>query len=186
MKPHLRITLGIGVLALLQVSAWLVYRTLEVKRSNERRTEFHYEPMTGDASAGDVALERPDGTTLRVSEYGERPVLLHFWATWCAPCRTELPTLLELAREKDTDVVFLLVSVDEAWAPVRHYFDDSVPTEVVRDATGSARTRFGIGTLPETVVMTPSGRPAARMRGARQWTSTSAREALAALVAAGG
>jgi thiol-disulfide isomerase/thioredoxin len=183
MKRPFKIATTIAMLAVAQVGAWLVYGEIEERRSEPHSKAFDYEALSDELPAYDESFELPDGGHARVSDYRKRPLLLHFWATWCSPCRTELPTLIGLAEEQTNDLDVLLVSVDEAWPTVRHYFDGKVPNGVVRDSSGAAKARFRIATLPETIIIDADGRPVARVRGARQWTSTHARSALTAIFA---
>ena len=70
-----------------------------------------------DFEAPNFKLQDPAGKTVELKALRGKPVLLNFWATWCAPCREEMPELEELWREnKDKGLVVLAVSVDEARA----------------------------------------------------------------------
>lgn len=185
MRPHIRTGIGLAVLASMQVVAWLAYRALESGRGSEPKSlPFDYEALSAAAPAGEVALERPDGSTVRLRDLKGDAVILHFWATWCAPCRTELPMLLDLAAKAPDrhGVVVLLVSVDESWATVRHFFNGNVPSAIVRDGSGRLKEAYAVTTLPDTYVLRPGAIVAARMQGARDWSSVAARESLATLL----
>ena len=70
----------------------------------------------------DFTLTDVDGRRVRLAEYSGRVVLLNFWATWCAPCKTEIPWLNELhLRYRERGLVVLGVSVDEAVAKIRPF-----------------------------------------------------------------
>lgn len=185
MRPGIRTGIGLAALASIQVVAWLAYRAVENGRGSEpKAATFHHEALSTTAPAGDVALERPDGSTIRLRDYEGDAVILHFWATWCAPCRTELPMLLDLAEKAPGQqrVVVLLVSVDESWATIRHFFNGNVPSAILRDGTGALKDAYAVTTLPDTYVLRRGGIVAARMRGARDWSSSAARDSLATLV----
>ncbi|MCC6898733.1 MAG: TlpA family protein disulfide reductase [Polyangiaceae bacterium] len=177
MRRGSRVVVALAALAGVQLALWLAYRAVERRRAGEPGpASFSYQALSGRAPAGEAPLERPDGSSTRLQDHEGDSVIVHFWATWCAPCRTELPTLLELAREPPgrRRVVVVLVSVDESWATVRHYFGDSVPVEVVRDATGALQSAYGVTTLPDTYVL-ERGSFVARMQGPRDWRSAAAR-----------
>lgn len=185
MRRSVRIGIGLALLITVQIAAWLLYRAVDTSRESEPRSStFDYEASSGVAPAGDVPLERPDGSTIRLRDYEDDAVIVHFWATWCAPCRTELPMLLELAQRAPGQrrVVVLLVSVDESWATVRHFFNGEVPPSVVRDGTGAMRDAYSVTTLPDTYVLRRGAVVAARVRGARDWSSSTARDSLSTLV----
>ena len=89
----------------------------------------------------------PDTTPVQVqvnatAALAGQPVLVHFWATWCVPCRTELPGLIAAAREED---VRILAVTDEPWDAVSAYFNVQIPEGVGRDPSGggasAARSR---------------------------------------------
>lgn len=109
----------------------------------------------------------------RLSEHRGTPVLAHFWATWCPPCREELPTLLDFAASSNVRV--LAVSVDPEWNEVQEFLGDPPPPEVVR-ATSSVTAEFGVVTLPETFLVDAAGTLRLRFAGARDWRSSALRK----------
>ena len=97
LRTGVALGLGAGALAVVQIAAWLVYRGVEKGRTTTAPSQaFEYEAASGPAPALDVPLELPDGSIVRLRQYPNEAVIVHFWATWCAPCRTELPALLAL------------------------------------------------------------------------------------------
>ena len=165
------------VLALLQGIALVVYFRVEQRRSRGEQSSFRFERLSKAPALPAVELERADGT--RPQRASNRPVLLHFWASWCPPCREELPALLELARDHpDLDVV--LLSLDDDWAVVRDFFGATIPPEVVRDPSGALRKTYEVGALPDTYLLKPGDGTALRFAGARPWASSEARAVLEA------
>ena len=119
-----------------------------------------------------VALEGPDGA--RSGARFDRPTLLHFWATWCAPCRTELPGLLRLADE--VEGVRVVAVTDEPWSAVRRHFAPAeVPRAIARDPGRALAGALGVGSLPETYVVDTEGVARRRIAGAIDWTRPSTR-----------
>jgi thiol-disulfide isomerase/thioredoxin len=99
-----------------------------------------------------------------------RPTLMHFWATWCPPCRAELPGILALAEDYPVDVV--AVALDEEWADVDRFFAGRSPSGVFLGDSGEVERELGIRTLPVTYLVEPGGEIRLRFDGARDWTDT--------------
>lgn len=112
------------------------------------------------AVAPDFELERLDGGSFRLSEQRGQVVVLNIWATWCTPCREEVPDLVSIQEVMREDVVVVGVSVDEGDpAAVRSFaeaFDVNYPM-VIDD--GSVTDSYGpIGGIPTTYLVDRSGR----------------------------
>lgn len=133
--------------------------------------------------APELMVRTPAGRERRLAEMLGQPVLVHFWATWCAPCRKELPSLLEYAASPTTLPV-LVVSVDDDWETVRRFFDGPVPPAVVLIDRRSNPQAFGISSVPETFLVDANGQLRARFSGARDWSSDKIRDAVMALATA--
>jgi thiol-disulfide isomerase/thioredoxin len=167
------------ILALLLVQgvAFGTYRLVERSRG-ARGGAFSSERLSGEEIAPELALEAADGREVRVGGRG-RPLVIHFWATWCPPCREELPALLEAAARSGVEL--LAVSVDDDWGAIRRFFGDgaAVPAAVVRARSPDAHTRYGARSLPDTFRVDARGRLVERFAGARDWRSPEAARALA-------
>lgn len=177
--------LGLGLLVTLQLGAWGIYRAVDARRGEQSiRAGFDWEPIAGRAPMSNILMERADGRPVQLRDYAGQPVLLHFWATWCLPCRTELPRLIALANslEQRSSVRVVLLSVDEDWATIKHFFGGNVPAQVLRDATARATQVYGVTTLPDTYVLRQGLLAAARIRGPRDWGSGMARDNLRQLL----
>ena len=183
-KNRRRGRIALVVLAILaaQLGAFWVYRRVEDARAElDDVTAMEYERIDSEPRGLDAPLQSSDGRTGTLRSRIGEPLLVHFWATWCGPCRTELPKLVQLGRERG--VSLLLVSVDEDWPVVRHFFDGDVPANVVLDGGGTTGRLFGVSTLPDTYLLARSGRITVRFRGARNWTDANVRKELDVLLA---
>lgn len=138
------------------------------------------EMMTGPVP--ELIVQTPAGRERRLVEAYGQPALVHFWATWCAPCREELPTLLEYAESPSTLPVWI-VSVDEDWDTVRRFFNNRVPPSVVLVDPRSDPQGFGLSGVPTTFLIDATGQFRARFSGARDWSLDQVREAVAKLAA---
>jgi thiol-disulfide isomerase/thioredoxin len=180
-----RMWLRIVVLVAVQVAAISVYR-LKQDRSAEPEP---FASETLEASDPPVlAFAREDGQRATLAELRGTPVMVHFWATWCGPCRSELPGLLALARELSATGGFQLVAVavDDDWDAIRRFFTGSIPRAIVRPDAADVHLRFGATMLPDTYLVDAQGKVVVRYAGARDWNTAAAREHLAQALATHG
>lgn len=121
-----------------------------------------------DRLAPELALQRLDGSGARLSDLKGRPVVLHFWATWCPPCREELPGLLALADEESVQVI--AVSFDKEWGSVRRFLGGDPPSPVFLADGKTVEEAFGVRRLPVTYVLDARGWLRLRLDGPRRWS----------------
>lgn len=186
MQPrHRRIVIGVVVLVLVQATAIAIYLAVKRARSAPGVAPFASETITPRA-APELAFTRVDGTTATLAQMKGKVVMVHFWATWCEPCRDELPGLLALAKTLETSGTFelLAVSVDDEWDEMRIFFDGNIPRAAVRPEGTEVHRRFGASTLPDTYVVDTRGSLIVRYAGGRNWTRSAARTHLERAVAA--
>ena len=111
--------------------------------------------------ADDLVLPDLNGKPQRLSQWRGRRVLLNFWATWCAPCRKEMPAL-SAAQSRRPDVRIVGIALDQPQT-VRNYLKHTpvdYPILIGIDADPEPSLRFGdtIGALPYSVLIGPDGR----------------------------
>lgn len=178
MSPRAR-RIAIAAGAVVAVQAALVAAYVAVERSRGAPVPgFSFERLSGTEVAPAIQLEARDGRVRTWRAGG--PTLVHFWASWCAPCRTELPALLEASRAVAGEGGFELVavSVDDSWPAIEDFFGGEVPAEIARAREPDAARRFGVGPLPDSFFVATDGKLVARYRGARQWQAPAARSHL--------
>jgi thiol-disulfide isomerase/thioredoxin len=109
-----------------------------------------------------------------------RGLILHFWATWCAPCREEMPALVKFVRETkgDRNIELLAVSVDEDWNVVDAWLKERGLSDlpVALDPKGGTAHRVGTDKFPETFFLTPSGEVLHHIVGAADWNDPKVRD----------
>jgi thiol-disulfide isomerase/thioredoxin len=139
--------------------------------------------------SGPVDFSLPDlsGRAVKLADYRGKVVVLNFWATWCAPCRAEIPSLVELNRGvAGKDVVLLTVAVNSGGRrEIEAFYTQlgvSLPTLV--DLDGKAYFAFGLTGVPETFILDRGGRIVQHYIGPRAWASPEFRAILDRILAA--
>ncbi len=121
--------------------------------------------------APDFTLQGEDGKTYRLSDTRGKVVVVNFWATWCPPCRYEMPSLERAwSLLKDKDVVVLAINVGEN-ADVIFEFTGQYPMSfpLPMDLDGAVTKLYPITGLPTTYVINPEGMVTHRAVGSREW-----------------
>jgi thiol-disulfide isomerase/thioredoxin len=129
---------------------------------------------------------RVDGTEGSLADYEGRHVVLNFWATWCAPCREEMPSLQNLHDTlggEDFAVVTLATGFNQPQA-IRRFFEETGVTDLpqYRDINQQIAREMGVFGLPITVILNPEGQEIARLRGDAHWDSPEAIAVIQALM----
>ncbi|MBI5494166.1 MAG: TlpA family protein disulfide reductase [Deltaproteobacteria bacterium] len=157
----------------------VAHKVNERQRYEEILVDTVMDPVPGEGTALPFSLpEGPAGTrNVSLADYRGKWVLVNFWATWCPPCREEMPSMEFLTRKFGDRMTVLAVSVDEDWNEVTRFFGAEKPSfKVLWDP--SRRTSRGYGTekLPESYVVSPDGRVIAKFIGPRDWNNQAAEE----------
>ena len=99
-----------------------------------------------------------------------KTVLVNFWATWCPPCREEMPSLEKLAGSLDpATFAVVAVSVDDGWAPVEKFLGKPMPYSVLLDEGARISRTYGTSKLPESYVIDAEGHLRLKFVGPRDW-----------------
>jgi cytochrome c biogenesis protein CcmG, thiol:disulfide interchange protein DsbE len=110
--------------------------------------------------------------TISLHDYRGKIVLLNFWASWCAPCIEEMPSLVQLQKRMGPKVTVVAVSIDEDEAAYHKFLrDHNVDLLTVRDPQQRTSTMYGTTGWPETFVIDPKGTIRRKFIGAVDWTS---------------
>jgi cytochrome c biogenesis protein CcmG/thiol:disulfide interchange protein DsbE len=114
-----------------------------------------------DGLAPDFTLPAADGHPIRLSDFRGKVVLLNFWATWCGPCKIEMPWFVEFQREyRDRGFAVVAVSLDEeGWQAVKPFIEDLKPNfPIVVGSDELAESFGGIAALPTTFLIDREGK----------------------------
>lgn len=150
-------------------------------------TALGIQPPKEQVEAPDVIGTNPDGNTIRLTDFRGKVVFLNFWATWCIPCRLEMPAMERLYREfRGRGFVVLAVNVQEGSAAVRAFVRELKLTfPVVLDPKGAAAMAYAVRGLPATYLIDRNQFIVGRAIGAREWDSQDGRAYIRALLGEG-
>lgn len=126
-----------------------------------------------DGPAPDIEVVGRDGQPIRLSALRGKVVFVNFWATWCPPCRAEIPDLEGLAdKMRHVPFEILAVSSDESWAEIDGFFGGQESRMLIGLDPGKEAIANGYGTekLPETYVVDRNGDLRLRFINVQPWT----------------
>lgn len=132
------------------------------------------------------ALTDLDGKTWSLAALKGQPVLLNFWASWCEPCRSEMPSLELLAtRHERAGMVVLAVNSKEAASVVKRFLDvQPLTLPILLDRDGATTAAWTPGVFPTTVLIDRQGVPRHSVLGDLDWMGPVARELVEPLLLA--
>ncbi|RQW03487.1 MAG: TlpA family protein disulfide reductase [Calditrichaeota bacterium] len=120
--------------------------------------------------APDFALRDSEGKVVKLSDYRGKVVILDFWATWCGPCRMEIPGYVQLYDKfKDDGLVIIGVSLDQGgWEPVKPFMENyKINYPIVLGDRQIVMNYGGINSIPTTFIINREGQVVERKIGAR-------------------
>lgn len=118
----------------------------------------------------DFALQKLDGTIVPLTAFKGRTVLVHFFATWCEPCREELPALTRLLNRSAANVSVIAISVADADQRVKRFFEQMpVIFPVLLDRDRSVAKSWNVSALPTTYILDANLKPALMVEADFPW-----------------
>ncbi len=199
--PHARrrAKVGLVVAALMAIAALLALKAwdLLVRRPALADEAFEITRLSVPAPAPALRLETRDGKAFSLADVKGQVVFVNFWATWCPPCRDEMPSMLQLGyqleRQYPGKFRMVAVSVDEGWDPIQQFFGGPPPNGILVGldrgqlatrayycaARGGCPDSFK---FPESYVVDKQGRLVAYVIGPRDWSEPAARRFLQRLI----
>ena len=137
--------------------------------------------VTGFSDASSEEIKKPEtfdykfvvrdqrGTRVNFSEFKGKVIFLNLWATWCGPCRAEMPTIQSLYNQVKSDsVVFVMLSVDDdgAEAKIARYIDNNKFTFPVYRPSGYLTEQLNVPGIPTTLIVSKEGKIVSKEVGA--------------------
>lgn len=153
----------ITIIVILGMVGWAVFSFMsnsnKTADSDTAEAEEEFGINQGDL-APDFNLTTLDGKTVKLSDYRGKPVMLNFWATWCPPCRSEMPDMEKF--HQDTDIVILavnLTSQESNLQSVHDFIDElGLTFTIPLDETNEVATNYQIQPIPTTFMIDKTGK----------------------------
>ena len=191
MTNRTKTILGIGIFAVFLVAALFTYNTLKDRFAPQTVLDLAAGPSAvaaENAPEGIASADTPtpsatplaapdftaydrDGNSVRLSDYLGKPVVLNFWASWCPPCKSEMPHFNKVYGDVKDDVVFLMVDLVDGMqetetSGLKFVTDSGFGFPVLFDNDQDAANTYGIRSIPATVFIGRDGTVAAGVEGA--------------------
>jgi peroxiredoxin len=138
------------------------------------------------APGPDFTLRDLDGKAHKLSDYRGKVVVLNFWATWCPPCRAEMPSMERTyAALNKKPFTIIGVEVGEEWETVQTFVAQTgVSYPILLDTDSSVSHKWSVVGLPTSYIIDPQGRVVDVIVGGRDWSTPAMRDRLAKLLPA--
>lgn len=151
------------------------------------------EKFTKDPAAGpspDYVFKAPDGKPMKIADLKGKVVVMNLWATWCAPCKIEMPTIAKLAANyqgKPVEVVTISIDKDADIAKARAFIAEHAPLKFYSDP--DAKLPWAVAPpvtgMPTTIIYGKDGTERGRVSGDADWSSPDARAIVDRVLAEG-
>ena len=145
----------------------------QTEPSTETTQPLTTQPPTTQATeparqaAPDFTMYTLEGEPVKLSDFQGKPVILNFWASWCGPCKMEMPEIQKFYETYGDEIHFLLVSVDDSADTAKAFIADAGYTfPVYFDTTSLGAYTYGASSIPLTFFIDAEGYPAAYYMGA--------------------
>ncbi len=185
MKTKRLITMG----AVLSTALSLLLVWISAANPEDRSLESLYasvgiQRVSPPVEAPDFTLKNLEGSEVSLKDFEGKVVFLNFWATWCGPCREEMPSMERLwQRFKEEDFVILAVDLRESRGEVVSFMKEyGLTFPVLLDSKGEVGSMFGVRAIPTTYLLDSEGKIVGGAIGARNWESDDAFELIESLL----
>ena len=133
--------------------------------------------------AAAISLQNTDGQLKTIERFSGKVSIIHFWATWCSSCLTELPQLIKVTKTMQAQgLSVILIATDSHNATRRYLQEHQLEVEVLIDQYGKAMRDYGVQALPTSVFIDARGNVIETQQGRIDWSSTAVQNKLDTLL----
>lgn len=175
------VVLSLSGAAAVGVSKWLLAKSAEPAAKTAapltayaKGSLIHLRISPTPQTITDISFIDHDKKPLKLSDFKGQVVVLNVWATWCAPCKAEMPTLAKLQANnvgKPVKVLPLSVDTEDRFASAQTFIADHPPLDLYADQNFSAPQAYSIAGMPTTLILDKQGRQVARLDGETNWST---------------
>ena len=144
--------------------SWLLQRLVS---TGLFRAEIKKDGITNTPSAASYSFTSAEGTTINTADMKGKVILINFWASWCPPCRAEMPSLMALYQKfkNDDGYVFLFINEDDDKAKAVKFLGKNQYSIPLSSRSGNTPDEIFSGTLPTTIVIDTTGKVVLKHEG---------------------
>lgn len=147
-----------------------VTETKEQTKKDEKEEETQAETETEIIQAPDFTVQDMDGNDVKLSDMFGKPIVLNFWASWCGPCKNEMPEFEAVYKERKDDVIFMMVNMTdgkrETLTSAKNHIEEKEFTfPVYFDTTQEVMYTYSVWSLPTTYFINADGNLVTGARG---------------------
>ena len=146
-------------------------------------TGFDVQPWPANKAAPQASRSEASSQSWALADLRGRAVLINFWASWCEPCRQEIPSLQRLAASRAQELKVLTVNFKDAPSSAEQFMAQTgVQLPVLRDGDGALARQWGVRVFPSTVLIDSDGVVRSTVRGAIDWMGPAAQQLIQPLL----
>lgn len=167
-----------GLIACSLVSAvmafgWMRYKEFLTQGMRPTESTLKLNKMA-DTGVPHFEMQDISGKTVKLTDFSDKVVILNFWASWCAPCVKEFPSMIRLLKQFPDDVVLLAVSHDKTEDDLMSFLNAFDVKEVLNfiviwDKSTNLAKEYGTEVLPESYILRPGLKLERKVAGVEEW-----------------
>lgn len=174
-SPGLIMTLGLLVIGGMIIYTWIGNGPVN-SPSILTATDWQ-PPESRDSIDISATLKDLEGRNVRMEDLNHKVLFINMWATWCGPCRIEMPSMADLHHEFSSDGLQIVAISDEDPETVRQYLEQNpYPFQILIDEEGTLFRQLGITGIPASLILDQQRRVAFAHTGALNWYSPQIRD----------